>query len=246
VTGEARLKNGSAFGASIEGYSILSSSGALRPGDAFWHSLTDQGSSGWVEAGPAANALSELNPLSQMLVASGVAFNLGTLFNPAGTEDVTFEFQIAGNSGTTTGIVMYGPLLAGDFNRDGIVDVGDYVLWRKMSGQLVARGTGADGNGDGNIDNVDYQLWQSNFGQTLPGAAAGAGVNAVPEPNSGSLLILIGCCLLIVHPRSWRIGNQHLRAFCRISVCPVHPARHSRELGNSLVESRQRGFALYA
>jgi hypothetical protein len=246
VTGEARLKNGSAFGASIEGYSILSSSGALRPGDAFWHSLTDQGTSGWVEAGPTANALSELDPLSQMLVASGVGFNLGTLFNPAGTEDVTFEFQIAGNSAATTGIVMYGPLLTGDFNRDGVVDTGDYVLWRKMSGQQVMRGTGADGNGDGNIDNADYQLWQSNFGRTLTGAAAGAGVNAVPEPSAGSLFILVSCSLLIVHLRSRRIGNQHLRAFCRTSISPIRPTRHSREFGKSLVVSRQRGFALFA
>jgi hypothetical protein len=196
------------FGANAAGNdnSILSSSGALRPGDAFWHSLTDQGASGWVEAGPTANALS-LDPLSQMLMASGAGFNLGTLFNPAGTEDVTFEFQIAGNSAATTGIVMYGPLLAGDFNRDGVVDAGDYVLWRKTSGQQVARGTGADGNGDGNIDNADYQLWQSNFGRTLTGAAAGSGVNAVPEPNVGSLFVLVSYSLLIVRLRSRRVGN---------------------------------------
>jgi hypothetical protein len=144
-----------------------------------------------------------------MLVASGAGLNLGALFNPAGTEDVSFEFQIGGNTAATTGIVMYGPLLAGDFNRDSIVDAGDYVLWRKMSGQQVARGTSADGNGDGNIDNVDYQLWKSNFGSTLIGAAAGAGINAVPEPTAISLLILIGYSFLIFqHFTSRALANR--------------------------------------
>ena len=35
--------------------------------------------------------------------------------------------------------------LPGDFNRDGIVDTADYVVWRKTFGQEVARGTGGEG-----------------------------------------------------------------------------------------------------
>jgi len=184
TTGEARVKNGSAFGATIEGYSILSSSGSLRPGDGFWHSLTDQNTAGWVEAGPATDALSELNPESQMLVASGGSFSLGAPFNPAGVQDLTFEFQIKNNAAVTTGIVMYGPLLAGDFNRNGAVDAADYALWRKMNGQQVARGASADGNGDGLIDNTDYQLWRSNFGNSSSGGGAMGGNETVPEPES--------------------------------------------------------------
>ena len=114
------------------------------------------------------------------------------------------------------------------------------------TGQQVARGTGADGNGDGNIDNADYQLWQSNFGRTLTGAAAGSGVYAVPEPSAGSLFVLVSYSLLIVRLRSRRIGNQHLRAFCRTSIIPIRPTRHSREFGKSLAVGRQRGFALFA
>ena len=110
----------------------------------------------------------------------------------------------------------------------------------------VARGIGADGNGDGNIDNADYQLWQGNFGRTLTGAAAGSGVNAVPEPSAGSLFVLVSYSLLIFHLRSLRIGNKHFRYFCRTSISPIRPTRHSREFGKSLVVSRQRGFALFA
>jgi glucose/arabinose dehydrogenase len=193
MTGQARIENKAASGATIKGYSILSSSNSLRPGDAFWHSLTDQGQGGWVEAGPDVNALSELNPMSQLSIPNGAGFNLGAPFNPAGSEDLKFEFQIIGNTGTTTGIVTYGSLLAGDFNRNGVVDAGDYVLWRKTNGQQVLRGVGADGNGDGMIDNSDYELWKSNLGNTLAAQASAAtsslGTN-VAEPHSGLLILL--------------------------------------------------------
>ena len=39
--------------------------------------------------------------------------------------------------------------LLGDFNRDGVVDAGDYAIGRKQSGLDVAPGTGADANADG-------------------------------------------------------------------------------------------------
>jgi hypothetical protein len=192
VTGQVRVKNSTAFGATIEGYSILSDSSSLRAGDSFWNSLTDQGVAGWVEAAPDAKALSELNPLSQSIIASGNGINLGSPYNPAGTQDLAFEYKIVGNAAPTTGIVVYGPILTGDFNRDGSVDSGDYVLWRKMSGQLVARGFGADGNGDGTVDNTDYQLWKSNIGGT-PGAGT-AHNTTVPEPNALMLVFLASLC----------------------------------------------------
>jgi len=87
---------------------------------------------------------------------------------------------------------MYGPLLTGDFNRDGSVDGADYVIWKKMDGQQVARGIGADGNGDGTVDVTDYGLWRSNFGMTSPSAASGFSDNrgAVPEPSAALLLFV--------------------------------------------------------
>jgi hypothetical protein len=206
VTGEARVRNATAFSATIEGYSILSSSGSLRPTDAFWHSLADQGASGWLEASPTANALSELNPLSQMQLASGAGLNLGALFNPAGSEDLAFEFQIVGNAGTTTGIVMYCPLLAGDFNRNGVVDGADYVVWRKTSGQQVPLGTGADGNGDGSVDITDYQLWRTHFGSTATASGAGASDGAaVPEPSTLQLFVVAGLAFFKIQLLSRRI-----------------------------------------
>jgi len=188
MTGNSKIENRSAGGTTIEGYSVLSQSGSLRPDDAFWNSLTDQSTSGWVEASPTANALSELSPQSQLVVPSSGNLNLGSPFNPAGAQDITFEFQVVGNTGATTGIVVYGSLLAGDFNRDGSVNASDYVIWRKSNGQTVARGFGADGNGDGLVDYSDYQLWTSHFGNTTSGA--GTLTDAVPETGTGALLLL--------------------------------------------------------
>jgi autotransporter-associated beta strand protein len=50
--------------------------------------------------------------------------------------------------------------LTGDYNRDGSVDAGDYVLYRNTSGQIVPPGTGADGNRDGIINVFDRAVWK--------------------------------------------------------------------------------------
>jgi hypothetical protein len=75
-------------------------------------------------------------------------------------------------------------ILLGDYNRNGVVDAGDYVVWRKSLGQSVTAGTSADGNFDGQITIADYDVWKSHFGQT-GGSGVGVGLQAsaaVPEP----------------------------------------------------------------
>ena len=55
----------------------------------------------------------------------------------------------------------------GDFNHDGTVDGGDYVVWRKGVGTKYT--------------DSDYDSWRGHYGQTYtPGA--GAELSAVPEP----------------------------------------------------------------
>ncbi|QDT70073.1 Matrixin [Planctomycetes bacterium MalM25] len=80
------------------------------------------------------------------------------------------------------------PELLGDFNSDGVVDAGDYTVWRDTLGSLVSAYTGADHNGDGQVNSADYTLWRDNFGATL-GAAV-----AVPEPAAAVpvALLLLG------------------------------------------------------
>ena len=60
---------------------------------------------------------------------------------------------------------------AGDYNRNGIVDTADYVVWRNTLGQTVPPLSGADGSGNGLVGFEDYNIWQSNFGRTSGRAA---------------------------------------------------------------------------
>jgi hypothetical protein len=63
------------------------------------------------------------------------------------------------------------PLLPGDYNQNGVVDAGDYVVWRKRNGPQV-----------------EYDAWRTNFGrQTGSGSSMGA---AVPEQHSLLLLLV--------------------------------------------------------
>jgi hypothetical protein len=61
----------------------------------------------------------------------------------------------------------------GDFNANGTVDTGDYVLWRKLNGPANP-----------------YTLWRSNFGNP-PGSGSGIGIGGeVPEPTAVALAVM--------------------------------------------------------
>lgn len=99
----------------------------------------------------------------------------------------------------------------GDFNRDGVVDSGDYLIWRKSAG-ASGSGMAADANGDGRVDDADHAMWKANFGAT---AAAGGGSSSalstsVPEPAALSLLL---AGMLMAVPRlSSRAVVRRIRA----------------------------------
>ena len=191
VTGQALLRNTSPFAVSIDGYTIHSDSGSLEAGNGDWNSLTDQSTDGWVEADPVDTDLSELNPLSSMTVLPGDEFYLGTPFDTSGSKDLELEFHIFGAPDEMIGVVAYGPVLAGDFNRDGTVDAADYIIWRKMDGSEVSRGTSADGNGDGVVDEYDFAQWQAHFGESPQNGAGGDGdAGIAPEAGSTTFILL--------------------------------------------------------
>jgi hypothetical protein len=92
--------------------------------------------------------------------------------------------------------------LAGDYNRNGLVDAADFVVWREKQGQAVTRFSSADGNGDGTVDTDDYNVWRSHFGQAASGTHLGESLQysggAVPEPGTCGLLVLcLGVCWLV-------------------------------------------------
>jgi len=70
--------------------------------------------------------------------------------------------------------------LEGDYNSDGIVDLGDYTLWRDQLGSDTPLAN--EGRLGTPIASEHYQLWRTNFGQIDPFAAHSRSPHAVPEP----------------------------------------------------------------
>lgn len=205
TTGEAQMENESSITVEIDGYQIISESGSLLSSDGSWSSLDDQGVAGgdWRESNVSPTRLTELSSgVSGVAteLSTGTRFNLGNLFLVAGTQDLSFEFLLDGETVFTQGVVVYGAIqagLEGDFNNDGMVNLADYTVWRDNLGgsDVVLNGNGA---GQGTVGSADYQLWKSNFGATS-GAGSGSLIasSTVPEPASG---LAIAVALLFVAP----------------------------------------------
>ncbi len=111
---------------------------------------------------------------------------------------------------TTAGILSVGaasPILLGDFNEDGIVNLGDYAAWRDRLGADVSLPN--DNNLGIPIGAAHYQLWKDNFGAILSSAGSLA-ESTVPEPSPLSLLGLGGACCLAasLRPRARKCIGQ--------------------------------------
>jgi hypothetical protein len=84
-----------------------------------------------------------------------------------------------------------------DYNKNGIVDAADYIIWRKQDGTSVPPYTGADGTGDGMVNQADYTFWRSRFGMPF-GAGSGADLSTTPVPEPTSVIFIAIAAILIV------------------------------------------------
>jgi autotransporter-associated beta strand protein len=78
----------------------------------------------------------------------------------------------------------------GDYNDNGVVDAGDYIVWRK-GGPLEN-----EVDNPGTVDAQDYVEWRARFGNP-PGSGSSLGADAVPEPSSIIVAALAGLALLV-------------------------------------------------
>lgn len=81
------------------------------------------------------------------------------------------------------------PILPGDFNADGHVDLADYTLWRDNLGSSVSL-LSDDTPG---VDAGDYTVWRENFGRSTP--PSDISQTRVPEPG-GFLLAAVLALML--------------------------------------------------
>jgi hypothetical protein len=116
-----------------------------------------------------------------------------------------------GASLTIKSITTAATPLAGDYNRDGAVDLDDYTEWRRFFGISTRNGihfaiASADGNADGRVSAADYMIWRKALSGGSPAAARGAGV---PEPGAFSMLAVASLARwMILYRRSRRPTSE--------------------------------------
>jgi hypothetical protein len=174
--GTATLKNDTANAITIDGYSIVSSTGALTSGG--WTSLASRPGQypNWQASPTSANLLAEQNPTAPMALTAGQSITLGTIgtfATDAAKAGLSLRY-ILGNEGTQrNGAVFFGAAsvtLQGDFDSNGRVDGRDFLTWQR-------------GGSPNPLSSGDLALWRANYGQ---GSATGASA-AVPEPGTLAL-----------------------------------------------------------
>jgi hypothetical protein len=118
---------------------------------------------------------------------------LSAIRNPPGT-----SINIA--SITTAGLV-----LAGDYDRTGVVNEDDYLVWRDYVGLAINNGStktiaSPDGDGDGIVNAADYTIWRDRLGaQKMCGLSAAA---QIPEPPAALLVSIAALLLFSVRKQS--------------------------------------------
>ncbi len=143
----------------IDGYIIRSASGALDEG-----AFQGLGEAGWLPGlspSQSSTLISESSFGGSAAVATGESFSLGSIFDPTGTQDLSFEFHVAGGD-TRAGTVSYMGVTAPlcDFDGDGVCDITDLdaLLYDGQALQLLDP---YDLNSDGAVDLLDRDEWYS-------------------------------------------------------------------------------------
>jgi uncharacterized lipoprotein YddW (UPF0748 family) len=112
-------------------------------------------------------------------VITGPTVTLDSIFLYGSGDALVYLDTVAHNPGGS----LYAVQILGDYDGDGVIEAGDYAVWRDSYGQS-GEGLAADGNGDGAIDAADYTVWRD---------ALAASAIAIPEPAT----LLLAACVLV-------------------------------------------------
>jgi cytoskeletal protein CcmA (bactofilin family) len=115
----------------------------------------------------------------------------------SGPDVDNFQLNFLGNALVLEALAS---VLPGDYDGDGIVAGGDFIMWQNTLGDSVLIGTAADGDGSGVIDQADLAIWTSNYGTSS--LAASSSSAAVPEPASSVLLLGM---IIVIAARAQRL-----------------------------------------
>lgn len=131
--------------------------------------------------------------------------------------------------------------IAGDFNRDGIVNSADYVVWRKSAGHS-GWGLAADSDLNGVVDAADYATWRSHFGQSSGGGLAAT----VPEPAAlVSLMVALSAILFSHRRRQTSVTRRSPVSTCVPATtwtCETSPANSAQIVASIFIASSITSF----
>ena len=120
--------------------------------------------------------------------------------------DLSFTYGVTSGLTVTGQVQTFTSFLPGDYNNDGIVDAGDYPIYRENLGAVgLTPFTGADGNGDGQVTPEDLVVWQNNLGSVVSLSSVAPTAASIPEPTAIALS-LISClvCFNRLSRSGWR------------------------------------------
>jgi hypothetical protein len=113
---------------------------------------------------------------------------LGSKTNPWGSIAATGNISTFIIIGTTFSVDNLNatllPGVPGDYNKNNVVDAGDYVIWRKS----INTPSG-------------YHSWRSNFGATGGGAGSSVASVGIPEPST-LVILLVGLPCVVIRRRN--------------------------------------------
>jgi T5SS/PEP-CTERM-associated repeat protein len=122
-----------------------------------------------------------------LTAAGGITGALSLAATPALPVGMEWDLDVNTNN------VVLSVVGTGDYNGNGVVDAGDYVVWRNTLGE-TGTGLAADGNGNGAVDNADYDFWRRRFGKVIGGGVGAA--MAIPEPTTAAMLAICSLAAL--------------------------------------------------
>ena len=144
-------------------------------------------------------------------IAAGNSFSLGDVWLRTPVEDIVFQLRNA-DGGTIAAEVTYvgAEIVPGDYNNDGVVNAGDWPLFRAglgaASGDLSPAQAYLLGDLDGDLDS-DLDDFNQFVGLAGGAAALFGGGAVVPEPSTLALLSGAGVALLLFRRRRLQAGK---------------------------------------
>jgi hypothetical protein len=173
-----------------------------------WGNSTGQTAADWNVADLSDNPATGYNQTHPWDFRQSCGETTGTACEPADDGNIntpppqpTPPNYIDSTQGVPFGTIMTNTLgkpnfLSGDYNKDGVVSTGDYVIYRKKVGTTGSdlADNPADGNHDYVVNAADHTVFRAHFGQPASATSFGSGSDfpssTIPEPTGLLLGVL--------------------------------------------------------